>query len=633
MHKLNELLVLLLFINIAYAQSISENQVPYVDPLVEKQLIKTDIVRVFIDLRINTSELKYGDLKWNVDKINLIQREFERYLTNADFLPVYKFSIVPSYSGFITQQGLEKLRKNILVKRITLVGESEKLLDNSASLLETPKLWDLGYSGSGQVVCIVDTGINYTHPSLGSCTESQFLAGNCNKVIGGFNFCANEQCTTNNMNPMDRDGHGTAVSGIVASNDSKYRGVSFEAKLVVMKVTNSTGGGTFEIIGSGIERCILNRTVYNISVITVSLGKTNFISSTTCDGSDTVVDIANTAAQYDIFVDAASGNPGNITGITSPACGSNVTSVGATDDYNSLYTLSNRGSILGLLAPGVNINTTNVSGGYSEGTGTSAAAPHVAGIAALMLQAANLSGASLTPSQIEAIMKRTGKPIYDHATRLTFPRIDAYRSVMAVLYDVFVSDLSAIHVNLTGRHIFEFSIFNDLNSAINVTWNLTTGDGTVINGTQNISLGPYNETLVYVEHFYTNPGTYTVNASITSTQGSVRSQAITITVDKYNLRAKNLTILNSAGLKRIFEFWIENNSTLGISDVYWKLNATNESEVSSVIPLTLAKNETAFIYVEYQYVNQGTQTVRAMVDPTNIYLEQNETDNTVTITD
>ena len=147
MHKLNELLVLLLFINIAYAQSISENQVPYVDPLVEKQLIKTDIVRVFIDLRINTSELKYGDLKWNVDKINLIQREFERYLTNADFLPVYKFSIVPSYSGFITQQGLEKLRKNILVKRITLVGESEKLLDNSASLLETPKLWDLGYSG------------------------------------------------------------------------------------------------------------------------------------------------------------------------------------------------------------------------------------------------------------------------------------------------------------------------------------------------------------------------------------------------------------------------------------------------------------------------------------------------------
>ena len=56
-----------------------------------------------------------------------------------------------------------------------------------------------------------------------------------------------------------------------------------------------------------------------------------------------------------------------------------------------------------------------------------------------------------------------------------------------------------------------------------------------------------------------------------------------------------------------------------------------DKETSGIV--LVAKNETAFIYVEYQYVNQGTQTVRAMVDPTNIYLEQNETDNTVTITD
>src|SRR3989338_2262191 len=269
MRKRSELILLSIvyLVSIAYAQTNFENNLPYIDPAIEQELGKSYRARVFIDLWISESELKHGDFHWNVEKITLTQKEFEFYFTNDDFLPLYKFNMVAAYSGFITRQGLEKLRKNPLVKSITVVGESEKLLNTSAPLIGASKLWDLGYNGSGKVVCVVDTGINYTHSSLGGCTDSQFVAGNCSTVIGGFNFCANEACTTNNTNPMDKDGHGTLISGILISNDSKNRGVAFGAKLVVMKVTNSTGEGPFDLVGSGIDRCILNRTVYNISII------------------------------------------------------------------------------------------------------------------------------------------------------------------------------------------------------------------------------------------------------------------------------------------------------------------------------------------------------------------------------
>ena len=272
---------------------------------------------------------------------------------------------------------------------------------------------------------------------------------------------------------------------------------------------------------------------------------------------------------------------------------------------------------------------------YSEVDGTSFSAPHVAGVAVLMRQAADLSNISLTPAEIESIMKRTGKPIYDSAASLTFPRIDAYRSVMSVLYDVFVNNLDEIYTDDTGKRIFEFSIYNDYgDNNITVNYTMDFGDGNSFNSSNfNMSPGINNETLVYAEHTYTGIGTYDVSVNIRSSGGSVSNQSIQVAIEKPNLRVYNLSVLNSSGLSRVFEFKIQNNSTKAYSNITWQLNISSDNPLNSTKLISLGANETIFVYAYYLYGESGSHNVTAAVDYDGRHHEFNETDNSVTITD
>jgi hypothetical protein len=169
----------------------------------------------------------------------------------------------------------------------------------------------------------------------------------------------------------------------------------------------------------------------------------------------------NNAIASGIFVSVASGNNGWIDGISAPACASGATSVGAVYDANmgrqppapdvysnancfdattspnKITCYSNRGSILDLLAPGSLITSSckDTGGGFCEAGGTSMAAPHVAGLAALMLE----KNLDLTPFQIETMINNSGISIYDDdnsrnngpGSGLTFPRIDALEAIQA----------------------------------------------------------------------------------------------------------------------------------------------------------------------------------------------------------
>ena len=88
-------------------------------------------------------------------------------------------------------------------------------LYSSSSQIQADAVWDLGINGSGQTICVIDSGVDYTHTSLGGCTQAQFLAGTCDKVIGGYNYY------DNNADPMDLGGHGTHIAGIISSTSSK----------------------------------------------------------------------------------------------------------------------------------------------------------------------------------------------------------------------------------------------------------------------------------------------------------------------------------------------------------------------------------------------------------------------------
>ncbi len=352
----------------------------------------------------------------------------------------YKYNYFNGFAAKVTEQELQELQNNPNVEAVHRDELFKIALDSSAIQVNATRVWNLQYNsenitGKDQTVCVVDTGVNYSHFALGSCTNDSFLAGTCAKVVGGYDLFNEDS------DPADDQGHGTHITGIVASSDSTYKGIAPDAKVYAVKVLDSTGSGYASDVAKGIDICAGNASEYNISAIIMSFvaihsngTEKKYISTSTCDneGGTTglVVKAANDAAANGIFVAAASGNSGYSDGIGLPACGSNVTSVSAVDnsDADGGY---NIGDLLDLFAPGVTIMSTEYTGGFDDNSGTSMAAPHVAGAALLMQQYELLeSSSSILPEELTNIFKNTGKII---STRgLDIPRIDIKAAIEAI---------------------------------------------------------------------------------------------------------------------------------------------------------------------------------------------------------
>jgi len=345
-----------------------------------------------------------------------------------DFELGHRYSLINGFSGRLTKSGLKKLQHNPNIASIEFDTPIHVDLSQSVPLINATKVWQkqvngVNITGAGQIVCILDTGVNYTHPALGGC-----FGTDC-KVIGGYDY------VNDNDNPMDDNGHGTHVAGIVASSDATYRGVAPDAKIIAMKVLDSTGNGYFSDMESAIEDCIASPLYFNISAISMSLGDNSHYSSD-CDSSyPTLASVINLAKNMAILVVAASGNEGSTSGINSPACISGSTSVGSTTKADVISTFTNRAANLDLLAPGQSITSTATSGssscagpGFQSCSGTSMAAPHVSGAAALMYQYEKLlNNRKANAAVVESILKRTGK-IID-----TYPRIEVFAALNSQL--------------------------------------------------------------------------------------------------------------------------------------------------------------------------------------------------------
>jgi minor extracellular protease Epr len=253
--------------------------------------------------------------------------------------------------------------------------------------IRADQVWTKGDTGTGIPVAILDTGIYTTHPEF----------------FGRILKCHSEITNTNTC--TDGNGHGTHTAGIAAAAgvNLQAKGVAPGASLYIDQVLDSSGSGTLSGVIAGIDWARTN----GAKVISMSLGTTPI--STTEPNCDTVLPsfttAINDAVSAGITVVAAAGND-DVNGIGAPACISSTIAVGAVDNTDTIAYFSSQGGPManhGITAPGVNIFSSWLSGGYATLSGTSMATPHVAGTVALMLKA----NPGLSPATIRSTLFNT----------------------------------------------------------------------------------------------------------------------------------------------------------------------------------------------------------------------------------
>ncbi len=352
--------------------------------------------------------------------------------------------------GTTDAESIRSMREDSRVNYVALDGQVVGHLMQSRNVIQANTVeTNYGIRGNGIGVCHLDTGVNYNNINLAQAYR------------GGYDF------VNNDPDPMDDHGHGTATAGVIASNGTLVRGISTEVNLLSVKVLDANGVGTESDVLAGINWCITNKNLYNISVISMSLGTLATYTPITSPASyEPALQIAYNS---NIAIVASSGNYGSTSGISYPAVSPYVISVGATYDnnmgsqtwnfgtfscndptvaVNGMTCFGNRASFLDLLAPGAIISTTGINGNIVPISGTSFSAPHVSGTIALMKQ----RNPQMTAAQIEQILKTTGYQVYDPLTALTFPRVNAWNAVNAVPYLNKTGSLGAnnvinLHVN------------------------------------------------------------------------------------------------------------------------------------------------------------------------------------------
>lgn len=244
-----------------------------------------------------------------------------------------------------------------------------------------PEAWDVTQGSSGVTVAIVDTGVDADHPDLGG----RVLPGR--DVVNGDNDAA------------DDEGHGTMVAGIAAAETSNAAGIAGAAgavSILPVKVLDASGAGT----DAGVAEGIVWAADQGADVINLSLGGSA--------ESPVLRDAIGYAVARGAFVVAAAGNDMGPTP-SYPAAYDSAFAVGATDASGNAAWFSNHGWWVDLAAPGIDILGPAPGIGaqqtYAVGSGTSFAAPLVAGAAALVLA----QTPSLTPAAVAERLRTTAR--------------------------------------------------------------------------------------------------------------------------------------------------------------------------------------------------------------------------------
>lgn len=301
-----------------------------------------------------------------------------------------------------------------------------------------------GFTGAGYSVAILDTGIDY---------NNQAFAG---RYLGGWNFVAG------NADPLDDNGHGTHIAGVIASASAEYPGVAPGVGIIALKVLGADGVGTYGNVDAALQWVATNQQKYHIVAVNMSFGSGVYTANpfTFLDSDFERLQDAG------VFIAAASGNGyygnnGSNAGLSFPAADPLVVSVGATwaadygkaswatgaVDYSTgadkIASFTQRDVDLDLLAPGAFVTSTFLENSFVAMAGTSVSTAMATGAAVIVRQALDVAQHTTDQASILHVLQSTGVQIVDSAsgtngddnvahTGLAFQRIDLLAAVSSV---------------------------------------------------------------------------------------------------------------------------------------------------------------------------------------------------------
>lgn len=256
-----------------------------------------------------------------------------------------------------------------------------EVVDWGLALFHVPDHWR-ETRGRDVRVAVLDTGLETSHPDLADAVDA------VRNFTGGPSGAA------------DRVGHGTHVAGTIAArqNDRGVVGVAPECRLLIGKVLGDDGSGSDDTVAAGIDWAV----AAGVDVVSMSLGSSSF--------SDTIAQAVKRAATAGKFIVCAAGNDGPVGGVNYPARLDDTIAVGAVDRTGRICDFSSRGDEVDVCAPGQDVLSTYLNGGYAKLSGTSMATPFVAGVVALLVSKHKAAGGATpvdTPAQLIEHLHRT----------------------------------------------------------------------------------------------------------------------------------------------------------------------------------------------------------------------------------
>ncbi len=349
---------------------------------------------------------------------------------------------------------LNKIQKLDYVKRIHYDNEVKAFVNESIGIIRADSVWKkYGTQGEDIRIGILDTGIDYNHSDLGEGF----------KVVGGYDYVNGDE------DPMDDHGHGTYIAGIAAADGDSLRGVAPKAQLYAYKVLTHNGSGWNSNIITAIGRTLDPNQDGDFSdrldIVNMSLGGFG--------NPDDAMSIAvDNAVRAGVTFCIASGNGipqfQGYNAISSPGTARLAITVGASHKQGKVADFSMKGPNISIatikpevVAPGVDIHSLFLHGGYRSADGTSPATAFISGVAALLKSL----HPGWQPTQIKSALMTSAVDLGEDVMAQGSGRIDAFAAAeTGVIVEPAHLSFGMIDVSLEQVQVADTLLFKNTSS-------------------------------------------------------------------------------------------------------------------------------------------------------------------------